>query len=856
MKLGNDSQVFLMHMGGLGDLVFLSGLVAGIKAALPRTRLHLLCRDEFASVTALYPVPPDEIIGINLNPYVWSGASAGLYSELDAVAEQLRPYKADLLIDGALRPTWFLWAAAVLLRAGTTACCGILDRPGALVAAVLDHLGSEPRAVESIEIPPGIHELQRYRRLAEHVASIPVPLPQLSIPAALAENADVWLRRHDLDRQAYIACFPAGNAATRVKRWPESNYIEVLGRLARERGLSALLIGETAERHELRRLSDRISAGNSLVYCSDPGEVGIAGALVAKARAHLGNDSGLQHLAQALGVPGVVIYGGGYWPRYAPWAAGTIGMVHPLPCFDCDWDCFLGHALCVESVPVDAVVAALTQILNGEIGDAAQIATFDTVDHSIRSLLSDIAPIYRAVQDDRAARLEVILEAERHRFRRNDRLSALQRAADERLDLINAISVEAGRRAAALEEVTAALAQRDARIAELEHRAEVERETMHAFQICTGLGAGNIGDELMARAFWEHLPASIALDVPLFPESVRQHAPYPAGHRYSLVDWNGNEGGAGRLPGLLVGGTPVTEGEGLHWPMQFLAPRLTHFHRLGLPVDAIGVGVDRLETAAARALFGEAFLPVRSWTVRSRMCSEALQSLGVAESRIRVGADWGWLHAPRADRTDWARNIWQELGIDPGRPLLVANMVNMQWRELHECRRSIAAALVAAAARWDLQIAFFCNECRDGEFFDAAAARDIGALMPVPTVLVPNAYYSPDEALALLRFATVTVGQRYHFVIESILAGTVPVAIPRGQKMVDLAGEIDIPTAGSVVSVDRDELIEAIGDVVRNRQSWLDRLERKRQSLAARAALNLSLLCKMPPYEACWPKAH
>jgi len=129
-----------------------------------------------------------------------------------------------------------------------------------------------------------------------------------------------------------------------------------------------------------------------------------------------------------------------------------------------------------------------------------------------------------------------------------------------------------------------------------------------------------------------------------------------------------------------VGATPVTESEGLHFPLQFLAPRLQHFHRLGLPVDAIGVGVDHLSSAAAKSIFDEAFRPIRSWTVRSSFCRDALLSLGVSESAVRVGADLAWTYKSDRSLDDWADGVWRRAGIDPSRPLLVANVVNMQWR--------------------------------------------------------------------------------------------------------------------------------------------------------------------------------
>ena len=175
------------------------------------------------------------------------------------------------------------------------------------------------------------------------------------------------------------------------------------------------------------------------------------------------------------------------------------------------------------------------------------------------------------------------------------------------------------------------------------------------------------------------------------------------------LDEAGNENAEASVPGLLVGGTPVTDAEGVHWPLRFLAPRLDHFHRHALPVDAVGVGVEPLQTDEARALFRESFGPVRSWTVRSEACRAALLTLDVDPARIRVGADWAWLHAPRRDRRRWAEETWRTHGIDPARPLLVINVVNMLWRDCDAAKRAVAGAISRAAARDGLQIAFFCN---------------------------------------------------------------------------------------------------------------------------------------------------
>jgi hypothetical protein len=145
------------------------------------------------------------------------------------------------------------------------------------------------------------------------------------------------------------------------------------------------------------------------------------------------------------------------------------------------------------------------------------------------------------------------------------------------------------------------------------------------FQISTGLGAGNLGDEVMARAFWSRLPADWRLHVELFPESVRYRGGYPAEHQYCLVTDDGlGQAARGGTPALLACGTPINEAEGLQYPMQFVAARLDEFHRAGTPVDAVGVGVDFLHSRRAQTLFHASYAPLRTWTVRTEECREAL----------------------------------------------------------------------------------------------------------------------------------------------------------------------------------------------------------------------------------------
>ena len=359
------------------------------------------------------------------------------------------------------------------------------------------------------------------------------------------------------------------------------------------------------------------------------------------------------------------------------------------------------------------------------------------------------------------------------------------------------------------------------------------------FQIANGQGAGNIGDELMNRAFWRALPPSVELEVEVFPNARQQREAYPPPHRYLEIGWDGAPLPAPAVPGLLVGDTPVTETLGLDWPLRFLAPRLAAFEAAGLPVHALGVGVEPLDSPAARDLFRRAFAPVRSWTVRSERCRERLVGLGVPAERVAVGADWAWLHETVADRSVWARERLTALGRDAGRPLLLANVVNEIWGGQVEAKRALARALDRLER--DFQVAFFCNESRAGAFFDAAAAAEVRALMERPAILVPPEYYTPDEAIALLAEAAVTLSSRYHFTVQSVLAGTIPTTLARSAKMTDLLDDLGGAAVATLERVDADAVADAVLRAWAGRDAERTRLQSARRRLSARAARNLDL---------------
>ena len=90
------------------------------------------------------------------------------------------------------------------------------------------------------------------------------------------------------------------------KQWPADHYAELAGLLWRERGVPLLLDCAPADQPYVEKICARAPAGSCQVHVSSLDELIAA---TRRARAVVGVDSGPLHLAAALDVPGVAIYG-------------------------------------------------------------------------------------------------------------------------------------------------------------------------------------------------------------------------------------------------------------------------------------------------------------------------------------------------------------------------------------------------------------------------------------------------------------------------------------------------------------------------------------------------------------------
>jgi heptosyltransferase-2 len=181
------------------------------------------------------------------------------------------------------------------------------------------------------------------------------PLPQLVVPS---EDLPPWRRRMGLDADGgRPAAVLAPGAVGPSKRWPAATYGELARRLA-DGGLAVWIVGGPDE----KMLAAEIGRHAPTVRDLTGPDLRNAILALAAATIAISNDSGLLHVAAALGTPTIGIFGPTspwHWAPLNPLAA-VIESTSELPCRPCHKPtCRVGHHRCMRDIPAEHVMAAV-----------------------------------------------------------------------------------------------------------------------------------------------------------------------------------------------------------------------------------------------------------------------------------------------------------------------------------------------------------------------------------------------------------------------------------------------------------------------------------------------------------------
>ncbi|WP_036859076.1 lipopolysaccharide heptosyltransferase I [Porticoccus hydrocarbonoclasticus] len=304
------TSILLIKTSSLGDVIHSLPALTDAAAAIPDVRFDWVVEESFREVPAWHPAV-DRVIPVALRrwrKHPLQARRSGEWSEFKSrIAE--RSYDAVIDAQGLLKSAW-LTRYAKGPRFG-------LDRQSAResLAALFYH--------QPIAVPRGQHAVERVRQL---------------FSAALGYAMPTNLGDYGLDRQA-LAGPSSGQPQVLFfhgttwssKHWPELYWRKLAEKLVeREIGVQ-LPWGNAEEKARAERLAEGLPRVQVLPSLSLAGMARV----VAGAKACVAVDTGLGHLAAALNVPCLSLFGptdAGLTGAYGP---SQVHLVSDFPCAPC-----------------------------------------------------------------------------------------------------------------------------------------------------------------------------------------------------------------------------------------------------------------------------------------------------------------------------------------------------------------------------------------------------------------------------------------------------------------------------------------------------------------------------------------
>jgi heptosyltransferase-2 len=205
------------------------------------------------------------------------------------------------------------------------------------------------------------HQTEVCLQLLEHLGIRTVRSGQFLKPSAEDHAISVsFLKEHAIEADDVVVGIHAGSRVA-SRTWGQERFREVAERLSNEFGAKVIWFGDPSD----------LSAGateRNIVPASFP--LGTFLAVLAHCSFMVCNDSGPMHMAGALGVPVVAIFGSTFPEWFCPPGKNHRVVVRrDMPCRPCGDRCILDQPYCLRLISVEQVMIAVEETLRTVAGD-------------------------------------------------------------------------------------------------------------------------------------------------------------------------------------------------------------------------------------------------------------------------------------------------------------------------------------------------------------------------------------------------------------------------------------------------------------------------------------------------------
>jgi lipopolysaccharide heptosyltransferase II len=330
-------KILIRGPNWVGDAVLAIPAMKAIREQFPGAEITLLVRPWVAGLFTAAPFVDK----------VWREEKPSSLGDWTRIARDMRARQFDLAL---LLPNSFESALMTFLG-------GVPQRVGYATDGRRWMLTKSIKPIEDFR-----HQVEYYLDLAKILAPNTQPA-SIEIQATDEErnNARRLLSAEGISRNRKFLVLNPGAAYGSAKRWHEDRFSNVAEILAGELGLDIALIGSQSERSIAEQIRDRLNRKAAVLTGKTSLETLIG--VLAESSLMITNDSGPMHIAAALGVPTVAVFGSTDERVTSPCGPRTRVVKHPVECSPCLLrECPIDHR-CMDGVTVEDVCRAARELV-------------------------------------------------------------------------------------------------------------------------------------------------------------------------------------------------------------------------------------------------------------------------------------------------------------------------------------------------------------------------------------------------------------------------------------------------------------------------------------------------------------
>jgi ADP-heptose:LPS heptosyltransferase len=332
------SRILLIRPGGMGDMVLLLPVLKSLRRHFPQAAIHLVCEKRNRDILRL--------AGFSDGALLYDAHPMGLFRRVFQA-----PY--DVAID---TEQFHYFSALMALLSRAPVRIGFKINPGRNL--LYTHLvnydleGYEADQFMNLTAPLGLSERAEVEGcLTVDMAAVPL---------------EVLRRLERLESTGGLVVVHAGSTS-RYKHWAPENVAELIVQLGQgDSSLSFVLLGNSGEWRLAERVLEGARLGGRVISLTGQLTVAQSAAVIRRAVLYLGGDSGLAHVAVALGTPTVIWFGPSDSQKWGVRGPHRAVVRKQLVCSPC---CIFGYhklcrpVTCLRELTVPDVLQACREVM-------------------------------------------------------------------------------------------------------------------------------------------------------------------------------------------------------------------------------------------------------------------------------------------------------------------------------------------------------------------------------------------------------------------------------------------------------------------------------------------------------------